>query len=240
VLVSPPQLTVRLEEGLACQDERDNEVQCFRRAYQRGVKQFRPTLTANEVSTVVSNADERYAVLFALLAGTGLRIGEALALKTTNIASDGRTISVERSMWNGQEQDPKTPNAVRIIDTPESLALILREYAKRKTGYLFTTRSGCPMTQRCVLSALHKLAGKAGLHSFRRFRASVSRKSGVPEDPTKLWLGHADSSITDGYARQLREDVSFRQEWVEKCGLGFELAHLGPPRATQFAAEEAA
>lgn len=200
----------------------------------------RPTLTANEVSNVISNASERYAVLFALLAGTGLRIGEALALKTTNIASDGRTISVERSMWNGMEQDPKTPNAVRIIDVPESLASMLQKVAAGKNGYLFTTRSGRPMTQRCVLSALHELAGKVGLHSFRRFRASVLRKSRVPEDLTKLWLGHADSSVTDGYARQLREDVSFRQEWAEKCGLGFELVHVGPPRATELAAVKAA
>ena len=200
----------------------------------------RPTLTAEEVSNVISNAHVRYAVLFALLAGTGLRIGEALALKTTNIAADGRTISVERSMWNGLEQDPKTPNAVRIIDMPESLASMLREFVAGETGYLFTTRNGRPMTQRCVLSALHELAGKAGLHSFRRFRTSVLRKNRVPEDLTKLWLGHADSSITDGYARQLREDVSFRREWAEKCGLGFELVHLGPPRATQFAAAEAA
>jgi integrase len=200
----------------------------------------RPTLTANEVTTVISNANERYAVLFALLAGTGLRIGEALALKTTNIALDGKTISVERSMWNGQEQDPKTPNAVRIVDVPETLASMLREFVAGKNGYLFTTRSGRPMTQRCVLSALHEVAGKAGLHSFRRFRTSVLRKSRVPDDLTKLWLGHADSSITDGYARQLREDVSFRQEWAEKCGLGFQLVHVGPPAVAGFAAVEAA
>jgi integrase len=200
----------------------------------------RPTLTADEVSIVISNANERYAVLFALLAGTGLRIGEALALKTTNFASDCRTISVERSMWNGQEQDPKTPSAVRVIDVPESLASMLRGIVAGKTGYIFTTRSGRPMTQRCVLSALHELAGKAGLHSFRRFRTSVLRKSRVPEDLTKLWLGHADSSITDGYARQLREDVSFRQEWAEKCGLGFQLVHLGPPQAVEMAGVVAA
>ena len=199
-------------------------------------KLHRPTLTAQEVSNVISNANERYAVLFALLAGTGLRIGEALALKTTNIASDERTISVERSMWNGQEQEPKTPNAVRIIDIPESLASMLREFVAGKTGYLFTTRSGRPMTQRCVLEALHQLAEKAGLHSFRRFRASVLRKSRAPEDLTKLWLGHAASSVTDGYARQLREDVSFRQEWAEKCGLGFELVHLVHQSQPGFAA----
>jgi integrase len=203
----------------------------------------RPTLTADEVEKVVSSASDRYSVLFALLAGTGLRIGEALALKTTNFASECRTISVERSMWGGKEQEPKTPNAVRIIDVSEPLAAMLREYVSGKKGYIFTTRSGRPMTQRFVLQALHQLAGKCGLHAFRRFRASVLRKSRVPEDLTKLWLGHADSSVTDGYARQIREDVSFRTEWSERVGLGFELpeaVHVGPPIATEMAAENVA
>jgi integrase len=206
-------------------------------------KLHRPTLTADEVANVVSSASERYTVLFALLAGTGLRIGEALALKTTNFASGCRTISVERSMWGGKEQEPKTPNAIRVIDVPAPLAAMLREYVSSKEGYIFTTRSGRPMTQRFVLEALHQLAGKCGLHAFRRFRASVLRKSRVPEDLTKLWLGHADSSVTDGYARQIREDVSFRSEWSERVGLGFELpevVHVGPPMATEMAAENAA
>ena len=43
----------------------------------------------------------------------------------------------------------------------------------------------------------------------------------MPEDLIGLWLGHAGRSITDTYARQLREDVDFRKEWAEKVGLGY-------------------
>jgi integrase len=190
-------------------------------------KQRRPTLTAEEVLAIVSGVKGQYRILFALLAGTGLRIGEALALKTSDLAPDCRTINVQRSIWQGREQEPKTPNAVRIVDLPESLSQMLREYVADKNGYLFATRNGRPVSQRFVLRILHQVAGRVGLHSFRRFRASVLRKSRVPEDLTKLWLGHADSSITDGYARQLREDIPFRQEWAEKCGLGFQLPEMG-------------
>jgi integrase len=203
-------------------------------------KQRRPTLTANEVSAVISSAGERYKPLFALLAGTGLRIGEALALKTTDLAPDCRTINVKRSMWQGQEQEPKTANAVRPVDVPESLAKLLREYIVGKNGYLFTTASGRPPLQRNVLHTLHQLAGMVGLHAFRRFRTSILRKARAPEDLIGLWLGHAGLSVTDSYARQLREDVAFRQEWTERCGLGFELGHLGYASEPLPAAPEAA
>jgi hypothetical protein len=34
-----------------------------------------------------------------------------------------------------------------------------------------------------------------------------------------MWLGHSGRSVTDTYARQLREDVPFRQEWARWFGL---------------------
>lgn len=64
---------------------------------------------------------------------------------------------------------------------------------------------------------------KVGFHAFRRFRASVLRKARAPEDLLRLWLGHASKSVTDDYARQLHEDLPFRQEWAERVGLGFSM-----------------
>ena len=43
----------------------------------------------------------------------------------------------------------------------------------------------------------------------------------MPEDLIALWLGHSGRSVTDTYARQLREDVPFRQEWAERAGLSY-------------------
>lgn len=63
---------------------------------------------------------------------------------------------------------------------------------------------------------------------FRRFRTSVLRKAQVPEDLIGLSLGHSGATVTDAYARQVREDVPFRQKWAEHAGLGFELGHVGP------------
>jgi integrase len=81
-------------------------------------KQHRPTVTEAEVGDITNHAAYRFAVLFALLAGTGLRAGEAPALKATDFSSDFR---VTRSIWHGREQDPKTPTAVREVDLAEPL-----------------------------------------------------------------------------------------------------------------------
>lgn len=85
-------------------------------------KQHRPTVTEAAVGALIASAAYRFAVLFALLAGTGLRAGEALALKATDFSSEFRVLHVTRSIWHGREQDPKTPSAVREVDVAEPLA----------------------------------------------------------------------------------------------------------------------
>jgi integrase len=187
--------------------------------------QRRPTVTGAEVEAILANTKRRYAVLFALLAGTGLRIGEALALRATDLSPDCHVLHVRRSIWHGNEQLPKTPNAVRVVDVPELLARVLQEHAPEKTGYLFATSTGRPMQPRNVLGWLHDTK-KVGLHAFRRFRTEVLRRARVPEDLTRLWLGHAKETVTDLYADGLKNDAAWRQEWCDKAGLGFSINGL--------------
>jgi hypothetical protein len=72
---------------------------------------------------------------------------------------------------------------------------------------------------------LHGAGNRGGFHAFRRFRFSVLRKAGVPENLTKLWMGHSQN-LMDLYAAQLRLDMAYRREWCDR-GLGFELGELG-------------
>jgi Phage integrase family len=100
-------------------------------------KQHRPTVTQAGLQGILAAVKPRYTVLVALLAGTGLRIGEALGLKADDLISECRVLYVRRSIWHGREQQPKTENAVRVIDVPEQLAQVLHEYVVGKAGYLF-------------------------------------------------------------------------------------------------------
>jgi len=161
-----------------------------------------------------------------LLAGTGLRIGEALGLKAEDLSDDCSVLSVQRSIWGGQEQSPKTPNAVRVVDIAEPLAQLLREYVSGKPRYPFAAKSGRPLQQRNALRVLHATGKKVGLHAFRRFRTETLRRARVPEDLTKLWLGHSKQTVTDFYAIGLQKDEAWRREWCERAGLGFSLIGL--------------
>jgi integrase len=195
-------------------------------------KQCKPSLTASEVEEILTRAKGRYKVLFALLGGTGLRIGEALGLEIDDhLSGDFSTIRVRQSVWRGSVQTPKTDNALREIDLPSSLAAFLKaSVGGRTSGFLFQTESGRPLTQRNVLrDGLGKIRrdmkfedGKA-FHSFRRFRTAHLRKNLMPWDLQKLWLGHANKDVTDRYAEQLKEDVVWRKQEAERAGLGFRL-----------------
>jgi len=203
--------------------------------------QRRPTITETELVAILSKAKGRYAVFFALLAGTGLRVGEALALKVTDLSPDCSTLYVRRSIWHGQEQEPKTPSAVRVVDIAEPLAQLLRGWVSGKVGYLFASKNGSPLQQRNVLRTLHATGKKVGFHAFRRFRTETLRRARVPEDLTRLWLGHAKQTITDFYAGGLEKDDAWRREWCERAGLGFSLVGLlGLQSPTQVNSVEAA
>lgn len=210
-------------------------------------KQHRPTLISKQVTDVVERSKGRYQGLYALLAGTGLRIGEALAIKLdeyseehTTISSDCKTIHVRKSIWNGREQKPKTENAIRSVDVPTTLATYLKSFAgDRSSGFLFQTESGLPLGQSNILrNSLHSF-GVEGFHCFRRFRTSHLRRNRVPWDLEKFWIGHANKDITDKYSEQLKDDVEYRQEWAEKVGLGFDVPRvpqLNPELIEQHAA----
>ena len=202
-------------------------------------KQRRPTVTQTELQNILAELTPRYRVLVALLAGTGLRIGEALGLKSDDFNKECTVLHVWRSIWQGREQQPKTENAIRVIDVPEQLALVLREHIAGKLGYIFITRNGTPLPQRATLRALHAAGATCGFHSFRRYRAAMLRKARVPEDLIGLWLGHA-RNLTDRYAMQLADDLAFRSEWCERAGLGFQLVHNGTQTAVSIDAVKVA
>jgi integrase len=193
-------------------------------------QQYRPTVTDAELAAILSNTKKRkYVMLFSLLAATGLRVGEALALRSTDFGPDCRVLHVRRSVWRGNEQEPKTSNAVRVVDIPEVFASKLREYVGSFKGLVFATADGRPLQQRNVLRVLHR-AKHVGFHAFRRFRLTWLRKNGGPKDLERYWMGHAPEEVGDLYSK-LKDDVSFRQEWAERAGLGFELVHVGPQNA---------
>jgi integrase len=191
--------------------------------------QHQPSFDTETMSRIVANASGQDGILYALLAGTGLRVGEALGLEIKHLSEDRRSITVEQSCWEGQLQTPKTSNAYRQIDLTPALAVLVDSFVHgRQAGLLFANRAGKPLSQTNVARrSLHPILAelgkpKAGFHAMRRFRATWLRKQRAPEDLIKFWLGHAKQSVTDEYS-QLHLDLEFRREVAGKVGLGFEI-----------------
>jgi hypothetical protein len=98
-------------------------------------KQRRPKVTDKEVTTIIAEAKRKYGLMYALMAGCSLRIGEVTAIRVepysdahSAISRDCRTIYVRKSVRHGVEQDPKTVNAVRDIDVAPELANAIKRY----------------------------------------------------------------------------------------------------------------
>ena len=141
-------------------------------------KQNRPTITEAEISAMLTTLKGRDAVLVALVAGTGLRIGEALAVRTDDFDPLCRVLQVRRSVWRRREQAPKTLNAIRPVDIPESLAQVLCHYIKGRKGHLFTTRTGRLLDSRNVLDVLQQAGDKADTTRSAAFVLRYSARRG--------------------------------------------------------------
>jgi integrase len=190
-----------------------------------------PVFTSEQVGNIVAKAEGKYRVLFALLAGTGMRAGEALGLEIgKHISEDCSVISVKQSLWHTQIQSPKTQSAIREIDLHPELAAMLKEFiGDRKSGFLFVNRADGFLSQTNILRRhSHPILAslgiaKCGLHAFRRFRVTQLRRTRIQADIVRLWIGHADQrvEITDTYSK-LRDDKAFRIQACLDAGLGFD------------------
>ena len=191
--------------------------------------QHTPTFSAEDVTKIVAGAEGQYRVLYTLLAGSGLRIGEAAGLEVSDVSDDGLMLRIRQSVWNGKKQTPKTPSALREVDLRPSLAAMLKAFiGTRKSGYVFQHGGRAIISQSSILKrSLHPILKqigreKGGFHSFRRYRVTHLRRNRVPEDLLRFWIGHAGKSVTDAYS-MVKDDIAFRQVCAANIGLGFQL-----------------
>ena len=177
-----------------------------------------------------------YAVLCAFLAGTGLRIGEALSVRNgddgTHTAYDpaNAVVRVRMTRWHKQEGTPKTAAGIREVDLDPRLNAFLSVHTSIVAGEPTFSKAAwagrdleflCEGTLRENLRHL----GIQGFHTFRRYRITRLRELGTPEDIVRYWVGHAGNGITDRYSK-LAENKELRKQWAVRAGLGFELPEI--------------
>ncbi len=194
-----------------------------------------PTLEATEIETILAAAKKLYRVLYCLLAGSGLRISEALGLEIEKHFSANCSIVYVRQQRSKKghniESYPKTDAGIRDIDLDPALAALVKKYVGGRTsGFPFETSGGLPMSPRNIArDSLHPILKKmgrelAGFHTFRRFRESILQMSEARTLLIDFWMGHANRDMSGRYGKQLLDNVQWRRDCAAKVGLGFTLS----------------
>lgn len=144
--------------------------------------------------------------LVQLLAWTGLRFGEATALRWADLDLDGRTAWIERSQVRGAVTSTKTEAGIRRVGLPEEVVSTLRAhraamlrhqhpglaeglvFAGRFGGYLHTGRLSRPMQKARKAAGIKRRVDSA--HGFRHTYQTMLRRAGVDEITRRAVFGH--------------------------------------------------
>jgi len=176
-----------------------------------------PVVTPEAITAAILGSQGRDRALYALLAGSGLRIAEALSLGVYDGGGN---------YWDPAEAKvvirpglAKTDAGAREIDlSPELNAFLIKHIQPTRVHGLIW-----PFDYTTMLRRMQRLGIQDGFHAFRRFRITHLRKSHVPSGLVQFWAGHSDSaSVTDGYDK-IKLDVETRKTEAARVGLGFEL-----------------
>ncbi len=172
---------------------------------------------------------------FAFILQTGLRTGELIGLKWSDIDWEKRVIHIQRSMeyrysvgeWRIGE--PKSKSGYRDVPlTEEAVAILKRQKEKLREikvinmqfkEHVFLSRKGEPTKNSAYDTTLFKLCDKAGIrrfsmHVLRHTMATRCIEGGMRPKTLQVILGHANVGITMNLYVDVTEEEKFKE--VEK------------------------
>ena len=82
---------------------------------QKGLKEKPSIIVGEDLARLLKQLNEPYRTTVSLIAATGLRIGELLALRWSALDLEGGTLAVRESVFEGKFRPPKILRAVRTI-----------------------------------------------------------------------------------------------------------------------------
>ena len=186
---------------------------------------------------------DRLYPLWLLLATTGMRRGEAVGLRWTDVDLEARRAAIRQTLvavgYEVQVSEPKTKRGRRSVALDTATVKALRDWRRQQleermtwgpawqsTGLVFTREDGTtwhPMRISKLFDAHVKESGlpRIRLHDIRHSHASLALRAGVHPKVVSERLGHATVAMTlDVYSHAipaLQEDAA---ETVARLVLG--------------------
>lgn len=184
------------------------------------------TITDSERDLII-NTPHRFRLGAMLMLYAGLRRGEALALRLSDIDTHAKVIHVTKAIRYDSNQPvidaPKTKTSVRTIPLLSQLADVLPDAG----DYLMPSATGSPCSEiafkRGWDSYMRTLSEAAGYpvnirpHDLRHTYCTMLRDSGVEMKLAMQWMGHADEKmILRIYDHITTQRIEKSVEMVEK------------------------
>jgi integrase len=145
--------------------------------------------------------------IFELMAQTGLRRAEVVALRVGDVDLANRSLTVRHNVSAGNETPvTKGRRAMRLLLSDRALAVLKPRVADRAaTEYVFPTLTGGRLDPDALSRRFLRAAKRAGLprvftlHDLRHSTGSLLARAGYSQTEIQYMLRHAKSSTTERY-----------------------------------------
>lgn len=187
------------------------QVNPFRRLKAKQIpKKHRNRFSVEELQELFSicySEFKDYYCIFAISVMTGMRVGEYIALQTSDINLSTNVISVSKQLTRNDRHKPKTLSSTRDVDISDKLANIIKWHIDTfdiKDGdFLFRADEGGLLYQKWVERKFKRLLILAGydenycrVHDLRGQYVDLMHYLNVDIEYISKQVGHSDSKIT--------------------------------------------
>ena len=165
-----------------------------------------------------------------LLVLTGLRVGEALALRWRDIDLALGCLRVRQTVYEGRFDDPKSKRSKRTVPLGVKGIEILSAFKPQcidSEALVFATRRGTPFSRRNLLRRqLAPTCDRLGIkgvtwHWLRHANATLLDAVGTPLGTVQALLGHSSAEVTrEIYLHSVPADARSAVEKVEALLIG--------------------